>query len=125
MKTTVAKNGNGKNRVDELLNGKRMPIPPLKEKCTIPAPNMQVMRLTIRGTGPYVQLRFSEKQLNIMRANQEAGSTSAKGKKRAPKDFSRFLRRRCTRRPQVDGVAFPLRPSVRRWYQLAGWSDSR
>ncbi len=87
MKTAVAKNGNGKNRVDELLNGKRIPIPPLKEKCTIPAPNMQVMRLTIRGTGPYVQLRFSEKQLNIMRANQEAGSTSAKGKKRAPKDF--------------------------------------
>jgi len=53
----------------------------------ITAPNIRRVGVPIVGVSPYVQNRFSAKGREIMRATQEAGSASKKGKKREPKDF--------------------------------------
>ena len=56
-------------------------------KATIPAPNFRVCELTLRGTAPLVQHKFSAKAREQIIATQKAGS-QAKGKKiREPKDF--------------------------------------
>jgi hypothetical protein len=70
-------------------NGSRLEdvLPPLKKEITITAPNMQTVIFHIRGTSPYCQQRFGEKQKNQMKAKQEAGSTAKKGGKKSPKDF--------------------------------------
>lgn len=49
-------------------------------QISIPAPNIHTMDITIRGTAPMVQHRFSKKVMNGMLQRQMAGST-AKGKK--------------------------------------------
>ena len=59
----------------------------LSKELTISAPNLQVVKLGIRGTAPLVMNRFSEKAKATMRSTQEEGSRSRKGKKREPKDF--------------------------------------
>lgn len=87
-------------------NGKRVEIPALGtlpqdqdagspvvnkgEVMTITYPNFKDIEVRIRGTAPFVQLRFSTKSMEIMMINQEAGSTSRKGKKREPKDFDQL-----------------------------------
>lgn len=58
-----------------------------EQTLTITAPNMQTANFTIRGTAPYVQSKFSEKALLIMRETQAQGNVAKKGKKREPKDF--------------------------------------
>lgn len=47
---------------------------------TIPAPNLQIMEINIKGTAPFVQHRFSKKTATQMLQKQIEGST-AKGKK--------------------------------------------
>jgi len=55
----------------------------------IPRPNLQIAQFQIRGTAPYVQNKFSEKALNMMKAAQEAGSLAKKkGRVKEPKDFN-------------------------------------
>lgn len=54
---------------------------------SISAPNFQTAVMRIKGTAPYVQLKFGEKARNIMRTKQAAGSTAKKGVKREAKDF--------------------------------------
>jgi hypothetical protein len=56
-------------------------------ELTISAPNLKVAEFTIRGTAPYVQSKFSNKTMLDMKATQEAGSVSKKGKKREAKNF--------------------------------------
>lgn len=56
---------------------------------TIKPPNIVTAEFAIEGTAPYVQHKFSQKALDTMRATQEAGSTSRKGKKKEPKNFER------------------------------------
>ena len=58
-----------------------------KNAITIKKANIRVLSLPIVGTTPYVQNRFSAKAMNQIIATQQAGSQSAKGKKREPKDF--------------------------------------
>lgn len=54
---------------------------------TITPPNIQTAEFCIIGTAPYVQARFSQKAMNMMREKMAAGST-AKGKKsREARDF--------------------------------------
>ena len=53
----------------------------------ITAPHMESMGIKIVGTAPYVQLRFSEKAINTMKAKMMLGSQAKKGKKRDPRDF--------------------------------------
>lgn len=57
------------------------------EVLTISAPNMRTAEFVIRGTVPYVQLKFSQKSSDIMRGKMEAGSQAKKGAKRPPRDF--------------------------------------
>lgn len=59
------------------------------ERVEISAPNMQVAVFGIVGTAPYVQQRFSAKAQEQIKATQEEGPTSKKGKKREPKDFKK------------------------------------
>lgn len=56
-------------------------------KLVISAPNMKIVKVTIEGTAPYVQAKFSQKAKAIIRAKHEAGSTSKKGVKKEPRDF--------------------------------------
>lgn len=59
-----------------------------KREVVIAPPNYQTAMFTIRGTSPYVQEAFGDKQKKLMIATQEAGDAAKKkGKKREPKDF--------------------------------------
>ena len=53
----------------------------------ITPPDFQAIHLKIQGTAPLVINRFSAKAMDIMRATQEAGSTSRSKKVREAKDF--------------------------------------
>lgn len=66
-----------------------MPLDDTKidKSVTIKPPKFERAVIKIVGTAPYVQHKFSQKALETMRATQEAGSQSRKGKKREPKDF--------------------------------------
>lgn len=59
---------------------------------TIQAPRFERAEFHIIGTAPYVQCKFSEKARQEMHDKHAAGSTSAKGKKREPKDFDAAYR---------------------------------
>lgn len=58
-----------------------------EQSVTISAPNMAQAEFLLEGTAPYVQLRFSQKAIEMMRAKMEAGSVARKGAKREPRDF--------------------------------------
>ena len=54
----------------------------------IEAPNIREITFRIRGTAPYVQLRFSQKQRNKIRMEQEGGTLDKSSrKKHDPKNF--------------------------------------
>ena len=53
----------------------------------ISPPNFQIGVFKIRGVTPYVQHKFSTETREEIKAAQEAGPISRKGKKRKPKDF--------------------------------------
>lgn len=57
------------------------------ETITIAPPRFAVLAFRLRGTAPYMQLKFSQKALGAMRATQAAGSTAKKGKAREARDF--------------------------------------
>jgi hypothetical protein len=59
---------------------------------TIPAPNLRVVHIGIRGIAPYVQNKFSDKARQIIVEGHKQGSTRRKGKKREPKDFEAGFR---------------------------------
>ena len=55
-------------------------------EVTIKPPNIKTAVFTIIGTSPHVQSKFSSKAKAMMKANEAAGSTGKKGKKRDGKD---------------------------------------
>jgi hypothetical protein len=57
------------------------------DQVVISPPNMKVLPLTLVGTTPYVQHRFSQKAITQMKTAQEMGSQSKKGKKREPRNW--------------------------------------
>jgi hypothetical protein len=57
------------------------------ETVRITPPNFKNIELTIRGTAPYMQNRFGEGAIAKLRAGMEAGSQTAKSKKKPPRDF--------------------------------------
>lgn len=57
------------------------------QEIVVAPANFQTMLVTIRGTAPYVQHKFSDKARKMMREKQEAGSTGNAKKKREAKDF--------------------------------------
>lgn len=54
---------------------------------TITPPNLKRVSCTITGTSPYVQHKFAQKAMEMMRQKQEAGPQAKKGKAREAKDF--------------------------------------
>jgi hypothetical protein len=54
---------------------------------TITPPNFQRMELTIEGTAPLMQARFSAKAMQAMMSKMAAGSTAKKGAKKEARDF--------------------------------------
>lgn len=58
-----------------------------EDGLVIKAPNIRKAEFTIKGTAPYVQLRFSQKAMQAMAEKMMAGSQSAKKKARAARDF--------------------------------------
>lgn len=57
------------------------------EMVAIKPPNFQTIEFLIRGNAPYVQARFSEKAMAIIRAKHEAGSQAKKGGKKEARNF--------------------------------------
>lgn len=53
----------------------------------ISPPNFQTAEFQIKGSAPYVQLKFSQKVKEQMKAAHEEGQKSKKGKKKEPRDF--------------------------------------
>jgi hypothetical protein len=62
------------------------------ENITISAPKFQKAEFVLIGIAPYVQLRFSEKALNAMKAKHKLGSQAKKGSKKEPRDFDEDYR---------------------------------
>jgi hypothetical protein len=58
-----------------------------EQSVTIKAPNIKALAVTLRGTAPYVQLRFSEKAQNAIREKMSQGTTANSKKTRAARDF--------------------------------------
>ena len=59
---------------------------------SITAPKIETAEFHILGTAPYVQLRFSEKAMTMMRAKHEAGSQANKKKAKEARDFDEDFR---------------------------------
>lgn len=62
------------------------------ESVAITAPKIHTAEFRIVGTAPYIQLRFSEKAMNAMRAKMELGSQAAKKKAKDARDFDEDFR---------------------------------
>lgn len=62
------------------------------EAVAITAPKIHTAEFRIVGTAPYIQLRFSEKAMNAMRAKMELGSQAAKKKAKEARDFDEDFR---------------------------------
>jgi len=57
------------------------------EAIAITPPNFERIKLTLKGTAPLMQARFSAKAMQAMMEKMAAGSTANKGKKRKARDF--------------------------------------
>jgi len=68
------------NRVEavEKAKGEVIAIAPLR---------MRTLAVRVVGDAPYMQARFSEKAMNMMKAKQEAGAAAKKGGKKDARDF--------------------------------------
>jgi hypothetical protein len=81
---------NRKDKVDEMKTAVK-PISeqqaPKVEEIQIKAPNFKVATFALRGTSPYVQLRFSVKAREGMRKKQEEGGLAKGRKARVPRKF--------------------------------------
>lgn len=62
------------------------------ESVAITAPKIHTAEFRIVGTAPYIQLRFSEKAMNAMRAKMELGSQATKKKAKEARDFDEDFR---------------------------------
>jgi hypothetical protein len=62
------------------------------EVVTIKPLNFERVALTLQGTAPYMQARFSAKSMQAMMAKHEQGSTAKKGAKKEARDFDADFR---------------------------------
>lgn len=58
-----------------------------KSVVAITPPNFQKIKLTLEGTAPLMQARFSAKAMQAMMSKMAAGSTAKKGNKKDARDF--------------------------------------
>lgn len=59
------------------------------ETITIPAPSFKTVCFTIEGMAPYVQNKFSSRQIKSIKDVQEKGQKAKKGNAKEAKDFDR------------------------------------
>jgi len=59
----------------------------VEQPVVIKPANIQQVTFAIAGTAPYVQARFSAKAMQAMMSKMAAGSTAAKGRAKAARDF--------------------------------------
>lgn len=119
MAAVTTKNGNGKHSSTKRIE---IPAPDVVTETdgdgrgdsalAITAPKFAVCEFKIRGTAPFVQLRFGEKAKNTMRAKQAEGSTATKGKKREAKDFKALYEEAMYQSPE-GWRGFPA-PAIRK-----------
>jgi len=64
-----------------------------EDVAVITAPNFKEIELTLEGTAPLMQARFSEKAINGMMEKMAAGPTAKKGRKREARDFDEDFKR--------------------------------
>lgn len=104
-----AKTENGAARLSNVLGGgDAVADAPIQKAAAITAPKILVAAFLIRGTAPYVQNRFGQKAMEMMRTAQEAGPAGKKGKKRDPKDFKACWEQARHRSPEGwDGIPAP------------------
>lgn len=62
-----------------------------KKAITIPAPNIQRIKFRIIGTAPYMQSRFSRRQMGAFISSVTSGEQRRKGGKRAERDTDQML----------------------------------
>lgn len=82
MAQTVSEGGGGKVAAKKAIT----------ETVVISPPNIKQVSFGIIGTAPYVQLKFSEKAKEQIRATQEAGARARKGTKKEPRNFENDYR---------------------------------
>jgi len=58
-----------------------------KETLTISAPKFTTLAIEIEGAAPYMQCRFSQKAIGMMRDKMEAGSTAKSKRAKEARDF--------------------------------------
>lgn len=59
-----------------------------QQSVVISPPNFMTAEFKIKGASPYVQLKFSQKVKEQIKASHEEGQKSKKGKKKEPRDFN-------------------------------------
>jgi len=64
-----------------------------EDVAVITAPNFKEIEITLEGTAPLMQARFSEKAINGMMEKMAAGPTAKKGRKREARDFDEDFKR--------------------------------
>lgn len=103
--TKGSKNGTT-NRIKDNL-----PENPKAETVAVKPLRMRILKLRIRGTAPYMQLRFSQKAMNTMMETMMAGTQAKSKKKREPRDFDEDYKQAFHRLP--DGSAGIPASSIR------------
>ena len=63
-----------------------------EETLTISPPRFRTIKVTLVGTAPLMQARFSAKAMQAMKAKMELGSQAKKGGKREARDFDEDFR---------------------------------
>lgn len=68
-------------------NGGEASATPKTQSVTISAPKIRTAEFRITGTAPFVQLRFSQKTMETMKAKMQAGSQAKSKKVREARNF--------------------------------------
>lgn len=86
--SAATKNGTARKPVAAASDAPDSPAEPGRTTVTISPPKFKVAVLTLVGTAPYMQARFSAKAMQMMMAKMAEGPTAKKGKNRAARDFN-------------------------------------
>lgn len=85
--SAATKNGTARKPLTSSSADTPGPDGPARTVVTISAPKFKVATLTLVGTAPYMQARFSAKAMQMMMAKMAEGPTAKKGKNRTARNF--------------------------------------
>ena len=87
VRKASAENGNGVHNRLPRDAGESGGAGPRAEAITISPPKFRTVELTVKGTSPLLQARFSGKAMQAMMSKMAEGPTAKKGKIRTARDF--------------------------------------